>query len=52
MTKIQKVVDKLKERGEDSEYISNYLQNIIEGIEKISPKVVNDYMEVTLFNQR
>jgi len=57
LNQIQEVVDNLKNRGENEEWSSSYLQKIIERMEIPSPKLVNNYLKadglsVTLHNQK
>ena len=52
LNQIQEVVDNLKNRGKDEGYIVSYLQKIIEGLAIASPKLVSDYLSVTLHNQK
>jgi hypothetical protein len=50
MNKINKIVENLRVRGENPEYIISYLTNIISGLEAVAPKPVKGYLEVTIHN--
>ena len=52
LNQIQEIVDNLKNRGKDEGYMVSYLQKIIEGLAIASPKLVSDYLSVTLHNQK
>jgi hypothetical protein len=50
MNKIDQIVETLRMRGENPEYIISYLTSIISGLEAVAPKPVNGYLEVTIHN--
>jgi hypothetical protein len=50
MDKITKIVETLRVRGENPEYIISYLTKIISGLEAAAPKPVKGYLEVTIHN--
>ena len=50
MNKINQIVESLRVRGENPEYIISYLQKIISGLEAVAPNPVKGYLEVTIHN--
>jgi len=50
MKKIEKIVETLRVRGENPEYIISYLTKIISGLEAVAPKPVKDYLDITIHN--
>jgi hypothetical protein len=49
---IDQIVDNLDKRNESSEYIVEYLKDVIKGLQRVSPRRVNAYLEITLHNQQ
>jgi hypothetical protein len=47
---INQIVETLRVRGENPEYIISYLTKIISGLEAVAPKPVKGYLEVTIHN--
>jgi len=47
---IDQIVDNLRVRGENSEYIISYMKNIISGLQAVAPKPVKGYLDVTIHN--
>jgi hypothetical protein len=50
MNKINKIVETLRVRGENPEYIISCLTKIISGLEAVAPKPVKGYLDVTIHN--
>jgi hypothetical protein len=50
MKKIEKIVETLRVRGENPEYIISYLTKIISGLEVVAPNPVKGYLDVTIHN--
>ena len=50
MNKINQIVESLRVRGENPEYIISYLQKIISGLEAVAPNPVKGYLDVTIHN--
>ena len=50
MSKIDQIVEILRVRGENSEYIISYLTKIIDGLQAVAPKQVKGYLDVTIHN--
>ena len=50
MNKINQIIEMLRVRGENPEYIISYLQKIISGLEAVAPNPVKGYLEVTIHN--
>jgi hypothetical protein len=50
MDKVNQIVETLRVRGENPEYIISYLTKIISGLEHIAPKPVKGYLDVTIHN--
>ena len=50
MDKINQIVETLRVRGENPEYIISYLTKIISGLEAVAPKPVKGYLDVTIHN--
>lgn len=48
--KIDQIVETLRIRGENPEYIISYLTKIISGLEAVAPKPVKGYLDVTIHN--
>lgn len=49
---IDQIVDKLDKRNESSEYIVEYLKDVIKGLQQVATRQVNAYLEITLHNQQ
>jgi len=49
---IDQIVDNLDKRHESSEYIVEYLKDVIKGLQRVAPRQVNAYLEITLHNQQ
>jgi hypothetical protein len=47
---IEQIIDILRERGENPEYIISYMRDIIRGLQVVEPKPVEGYLEVTIHN--
>jgi hypothetical protein len=50
MNKIDEIVEMLRVRGENQEYIISCLTKIIRGLEAVAPNPVKGYLEVTIHN--
>ena len=50
MDKINQIVETLRVRGENPEYIISYLTKIISGLEAVAPKPVKGYLDITIHN--
>lgn len=50
MDKINQIVEMLRIRGENPEYIISYLTKIISGLQAVAPKPVKGYLNVTIHN--
>jgi len=50
MNKIDEMVEMLRVRGENQEYIISYLTKIIRGLEAVVPNPVKGYLKVTIHN--
>ena len=50
MNKINQIVESLRVRGENPEYIISYLQKIISGLEAVAPNPVKGYLDITIHN--
>ena len=50
MDKINQIVETLRVRGENPEYIISYLTKIISGLQAVAPKPVKGYLDVTIHN--
>lgn len=50
MNKINQIVENLRVRGENPEYIISYLTKIISGLEAVAPNPVKGYLDVTIYN--
>jgi hypothetical protein len=50
MNKINQIVETLRVRGENPEYIISYLTKIISGLQAVAPKPVKGYLDVTIHN--
>jgi hypothetical protein len=50
INKINEIVEILRVRGENQEYIISYLTKIISGLEAVAPKPVKGYLDVTIHN--
>jgi len=50
MNKINQIVETLRMRGENPEYIISYLTKIINGLEAVAPNPVKGYLDVTIHN--
>jgi hypothetical protein len=50
INKINEIVEILRVRGENQEYIISYLTSIISGLEAVAPKPVKGYLDVTIHN--
>jgi hypothetical protein len=48
--KINQIVETLRMRGENPEYIISYLTKIINGLQAVSPNPVKGYLDVTIHN--
>jgi hypothetical protein len=47
---IDQIVDNLRVRGENPEYIISYMKKIIKGLQAVSPKRVEAYLDITIHN--
>ena len=47
---IEQIVDNLRMRGENPEYIISYMTKIISGLQAVAPKPVTGYLNVTIHN--
>jgi hypothetical protein len=47
---IEQIIGILRERGESPEYIISYMKDIIKGLQALSPKPVEGYLNVTIHN--
>ena len=50
MDKINQIVETLRVRGENPEYIISYLTKIVSGLQAVAPKPVKGYLDVTIHN--
>jgi hypothetical protein len=50
MSKIDQIVETLRVRGENPEYIISYLTKIISGLQAVAPNPVKGYLDVTIHN--
>jgi hypothetical protein len=50
MDKINQIVETLRVRGENPEYIISYLTKIISGLQAVAPNPVKGYLDVTIHN--
>jgi hypothetical protein len=50
MNKIDQIVETLRVRGENPEYIISYLTKIISGLQAVAPNPVKGYLDVTIHN--
>jgi hypothetical protein len=47
---IDQIIDNLRVRGENPEYIISYMKKIISGLQAVAPTPVKGYLNVTLHN--
>jgi len=50
MDKVNQIVEILRVRGENPEYIISYLTKIISGLQAVAPNPVKGYLDVTIHN--
>jgi hypothetical protein len=50
MNKIDQIIETLRVRGENQEYIISYLAKIVNGLQAIAPNPVKGYLDVTIHN--
>jgi hypothetical protein len=50
MNKIEQIIETLRARGENQEYIIAYLGKIINGLQQVAPNPVKGYLDVTIHN--
>ena len=47
---IDQIIETLRIRGENQEYIIAYLAEIVNGLQAVAPKPVKGYLDVTIHN--
>jgi hypothetical protein len=50
MNKIDQIIETLRVRGENQEYIIAYLAKIVNGLQAVAPNPVKGYLDVTIHN--
>ena len=50
MNKIDQIIETLRVRGENQEYIIAYLADIVKGLQAVATYPVNVYLDVTIHN--
>ena len=50
MNKIDQIIETLRVRGENQEYIISYLAKIVNSLQAVAPKPVKGYLDVTIHN--
>jgi hypothetical protein len=50
MNKIDQIIETLRVRGENQEYIISYLAKIVNGLQAVAPNPVKGYLDVTIHN--
>ena len=50
MNKIDQIIETLRVRGENPEYIISYLGKIVNGLQAVAPNPVKGYLDVTIHN--
>jgi hypothetical protein len=47
---IDQIIETLRIRGENQEYIIAYLAEIVNGLQAVAPKPVKGYLDITIHN--
>jgi hypothetical protein len=50
MNKIDQIIETLRVRGENQEYIIAYLAKIVNGLQAVAPNPFKGYLDVTIHN--